>query len=47
MFCFVIAVIATVSYFTISKNPVEKCRKGVAYLKKDDRNVIDRVLNSG
>lgn len=38
-------IVATITYFTITRNPIDKCQQGITYLRSDNRNVIDKLLN--
>lgn len=38
-------IVATITYFAVTRDPIDKCQRGVAYLRSDNRNVLDRLLN--
>lgn len=38
-------IVATITYFAITRDPIDKCQQGVTYLRTDNRNVVDRLLN--
>jgi hypothetical protein len=48
MFCLILLVSATITYFAITKNPLEKCKLGYKYLiekEKKEKKFMKKIFH--